>query len=206
MKKTQILKNVWLVSFDTQEDLALSFLRFQEHYESPKFRGQIFSLDEFKAWYAAENGSFSYVNDWSGFNIPSSVFDSFKRGDFDPLSERERALMSAFDGDSQPFYVIGTNEGSDALEHEICHALFYVDPAYRAATEKIVSDNLDHLARVFLKVADTGYHESVHVDEVHAYVSANSDWLADSDLKCDTKIVKQLQQLKVEAYIRNRLS
>jgi len=205
MKKTQILKNVWLVSFDTQEDLALSFLRFQECYESPRFRGQAFSLDEFKAWYAAENGSFSYVDDWSGFNIPSSMFDPFKRGNFDPLSDREKALIAAFVDEPQPFYVIGANEGSDALEHEICHALFYVDPEYRAAAQKIISDNLDKLAHLFLEVADMGYHQSVHVDEVHAYVSANPDWLTDNDLKCDVKITKQLQDLKLKAVLRNKI-
>jgi hypothetical protein len=193
------------LAFLGQEDLALSFLRFQEHYESPRFRGQAFSLDEFKAWYAAENGSFSYVDDWSGFNIPSSMFDPFKRDDFDPLSDREKALMSSFDDESEPFYIIGANDGSDALEHEICHALFYVDPEYRAAAEKIISDNLDQLAHIFLEVADMGYHESVHVDEVHAYVSANPDWLADNDLKCDGKITKQLQDLKRKAVLRNKI-
>jgi hypothetical protein len=205
MKKIEILKNIWLVSFYTQEDLALSFLRFQEYYESPRFRGQTFSLDEFKTWYAAENGSFSYVDDWSGFNIPSSVFGSFKRGDFDPLSGREKALISAFDGEPQPFYVIGTNEGSDALEHEICHALFYVDSEYRSAAKKIISDHLDQLAPIFLEMTKMGYHQSVHVDEVHAYASANPDWLRDSGLKCDRKITQQLQDLKRAAVLRNKI-
>jgi hypothetical protein len=205
MKKIQILKNVWFVSFDTQEDLALSFLRFQEHYESPRFRGQVFSLDEFKTWYASQNGSFSYVDDWSGFNIPSSVFDLFKRGDFDPLSNRETALMSAFGGEPHPFYIIGTNEDSDALEHEICHALFYVDPDYRAAAEKIISDHVEQLAPVFLEMADMGYHESVHVDEVQAYASANPDWLRHNNLYCDPNITQQLQDLKRKAVSRNKI-
>jgi len=205
MRKTQILKNIWLASFDAQEDLAMSFLRFQEHYESPRFRDQIFSLDEFKSWYAAENGSFSYVDDWSGFNIPSSILDSFKRGDFDPLSDREKALISAFNGESQPFYIIGTNEGSDALEHEICHALFYVDAEYRAAAEKIILAHVDQLAPIFLEMAEMGYHESVHLDEVHAYASANPDWLRDNGLKCDRKITKQLQDLKRAAVLRNKI-
>lgn len=205
MHKKQILQGVWLVSFDTQEDLALSFLRFQEHYESPRFRGSTFSLEEFKKWYATEHGSFSYVDDWSGFNVPSFVFDSFKRGDFDPLSDREKKLIAAFSDESQPFYVIGTNEGSDALEHEICHALYYIDPQYRKAAEKVVNDHINQLTPIFTKMADMGYHESVHVDEVHAYACANPDWLRDNDLACDLSITEQLQLLKQSALVRNKI-
>ncbi len=37
---------IFLLSFPTQEYLAKTFLRFQEHYESPEFRGKIFSLEK----------------------------------------------------------------------------------------------------------------------------------------------------------------
>ena len=58
MNVSEILKDVWFVSFLSKEDLSLSFLRFQEHYESPQFRDQKFSLEEFKSWYTAQNGQF----------------------------------------------------------------------------------------------------------------------------------------------------
>ena len=49
-----------LVRAEHQYTLASAFLRFQEHYESPKFRGEIFSLEEFMDWYAVEVGNFTY--------------------------------------------------------------------------------------------------------------------------------------------------
>lgn len=204
MNVSEILRNVWFVSFLSKEDLSLSFLRFQEHYESPQFRDQIFSLEEFKSWYTAQNGQFSYVEDWSGFNVPSYVFKPFVDGKFDPLSPRETALLEVFKHKAQPFYVIATNDVSETLEHEICHALFYVDPGYREAVVALIDSRRDELSEVFAKMRDLGYHEAVFTDEVHAYLSANPDWLDSKGIKFNRDIPKQLQALKAEAMLRNK--
>ena len=71
---------IYHVSFPNQYLLAATFLRFQEHYESPKFRGRIFDWEEFMDWYAEQKGKFSYLQDWSGFNLPSPVFEPFRSG------------------------------------------------------------------------------------------------------------------------------
>ncbi|MEK7106247.1 MAG: ABC transporter ATP-binding protein, partial [Patescibacteria group bacterium] len=71
-------RSIYLVEAPTQYALASTFLRFQEHYESPKFRGQFFSLEEFMDWYAEEYGNFTYYKDWTGFNIPSYILKSFR--------------------------------------------------------------------------------------------------------------------------------
>jgi len=93
---------IHLLIFPTQRDVTLTLLRFQEHYESPKFRGKIFSLEEFKRWYVANSpngiktGEFTYYTDWNGFNIPSYVLQPFRDGKFNPLSEQERKFLDIF--------------------------------------------------------------------------------------------------------------
>lgn len=68
-KLTEILKDVFHLNYLTQEQLASTFLRFQEHYESPEFRGKIFTLDEYKEWYmtnspnSIKKGIFTYYED-----------------------------------------------------------------------------------------------------------------------------------------------
>jgi hypothetical protein len=84
--------NIHLLVFDNQYDLASTFLRFQEHYESPEFAGKVFTLDEYKNWYinhsprASKDGVFTYYEDWNGFNIPSKILKPFYGGKFSPLS------------------------------------------------------------------------------------------------------------------------
>ena len=200
----EILKNVWLFSFLTRQDLALTFLRFQEHYESPRFRGEVFSMREFETWYIDQKGNFSYVEDWSGFNVPSYVFEPFLQGKFDPLSNREQRLLNTVKSIEEPFYVIGTNDRSETLDHEICHALFYVDTEYRDAVVSILEPMKEELREVFSKMLELGYHESVVLDEVHAYLSANPDWLESKQITFDPTLSKRLQDLKTKAIVRNK--
>jgi len=47
IEKRDLSDKIHLMIFDNQKELTTTFLRFQEHYESPKFRGKIFSLKEF---------------------------------------------------------------------------------------------------------------------------------------------------------------
>jgi len=94
--KTNIRENIFLLDFETQEELTSTFLRFQEFYESPEFQGKIFTLQEYKAWYTKLKGKFSYYTDWGGFNIPSRILESFYKGKFDPLSEAEKQFLDMF--------------------------------------------------------------------------------------------------------------
>jgi len=160
---------IYHLSFPDQYLLAATFLRFQEHYESPKFRGLIFGWEEFMDWYAEEKGSFSYFEDWSGFNLPSTVFEPFLAGSFDPLTRKEAALLEAVRGLPEPFYVIATVSGcSEALVHEIVHGLYFVRPDYRrAVSECLAAVDTRRLHRVLAKI---GYHQDVFDDEINAYL------------------------------------
>jgi len=172
-----LTERIHLVTFDSQREVASTFLRFQEHYESPEFRGKVFSLGEYKKWYienspmGKKTGEFTYCYDWAGFNVPSYVFISFRKGDFDPLSRKEKKLLNILEDKPEPFYVIGSFRGigyKGVVKHELAHGLFYTDEEYREEIMNVlkkfdlskVKDNLRALA---------SYHEDVLDDECHAY-------------------------------------
>ena len=180
IEKLRITDKIFLLVFDDQLEITSTFLRFQEHYESPEFRGKIFTLDEFKKWYSSIKGSFTYYTDWNGFNIPSYVFEPFIKGKFDPLSSKEKELLDSFCEEKGKFYVIGVHKGtknvSRLLKHEVAHGLFYTDPEYNQAVVKLLA-GFD-LTEVKKELASMGgYHDEVLEDESHAYALA-------SKLKC----------------------
>lgn len=181
----QVAKRIYHLHFPTQYLLTSTFLRFQEHYESPKFRGKAFTLEVFMDWYANQNegGKFSYYEDWAGFNIPSFVLNAFYRGKFDPLTRKEQALLDLFLGIKGRFYIVGTYGNCNDIEqiektlcHEIAHGLFYTDVVYRREVKRILAGlNLNPIFDVLRKF---GYHEATFIDEAHAYISGDLKFLA----------------------------
>jgi hypothetical protein len=172
--KKKIAKGIYLLRFKTQYELAATFLRVQEHYESSRFHGRIFALEEFMDWYAKQYGNFTYYQDWAGFNLPSTALQPFYQGKFDPLSEKEKTLLKLFKELRERFYVIGIHESGtkDDLTHELAHALFFIDDGYREAARKAMrGHNTTKLAR---QIADAGYASHVIPDEVQAYIVAPS--------------------------------
>jgi hypothetical protein len=171
------IDRIHLLTFDTLKELASTFLRFQEHYESPEFRGKIFSLDEYKKWYIANSergqkiGKFTYYSDWAGFNVPSYVFSPFNEGKFDPLSRKEKQLLGILKNEPEPFYTIGIfrqDKSPDHLQHELAHGLFYTNKEYRETITDILQDfDLTKMKDKLRSIG--GYHEDVLDDECHAY-------------------------------------
>lgn len=167
---TDIAGRIFCIRLPTNHLLASTFLRFQEHYESAEFRGRVFTWEEFMDWYAHEYGEFTYLSDWCGFNLPDTAFDAFRRGDFDPLTRKERLLLDAVADCERPFYVIGVVSGeSDVLVHEFAHALFYLDETYRGQVRDTLSRyDLSAASRHLLKTE--GYGANVLDDELNAYL------------------------------------
>lgn len=180
----EVLEDIVEVHCDDPRELAATFLRFQEHYESPEFRGKIFTLEEYRRWYVAHSprgqatGEFTYEEDWTGFNIPSEILEPFYEGKFDPLSERERMFLQLFaERRKRLFYVIGTSSEADirTLKHEVAHGLFYTRPEYRQEVLSILSgissETRSKIQECFVRSG--GYHPSVFTDETHAYLLSN---------------------------------
>jgi len=169
INKKRFRKNIYIVQFDTQKNMAETFLRFQEHYESPKFMGQIFTHHEFEKWYTKIKGKFSYYEDWDGFNIPSSALNPFKKGKFNPLTKNEKKLLTLFKNIKGDFYIIAYHGGGHhLLGHELAHALFYTNKEYKKKVLKILKKyNLKKIKKELSSAG--GYEKHVIEDEIQAY-------------------------------------
>lgn len=172
LRKTSLARNVFLAEFATQYELASTFLRFQEHFESVRFGGRTFSLEQFMDWYASQYGRFSYFEDWTGFNVPSTALDPFLAGKFDPLLDKEKRFLALFEGEREPFYIIGVSKSSSGgdLTHELAHALFFTNANYRAAVSEAMR-GYDTRA-IERELRQLSYGKRVLKDEVHAYLIA----------------------------------
>lgn len=178
VKKTKIINAVYLLQFETQFDITSTFLRFQEFYESPEFKGKIFTLEEYKRWYSAlKDGKFTYYTDWNGFNIPSFILRPFFEGKFDPLSEKEKRLLELFKHETGDYYIIGVHgeiqDPKDLLKHEIAHGLFYTSSTYKTQMLSLLKKYDTRAMKKKLRSMG-GYHEDVLDDEVHAYILSPS--------------------------------
>merc|ERR1711972_163029 len=130
-------QNIFHVEFAHQLVMASTMLRLQERYECPnsELRGRRFSMAEYKAWERQTDPAlgFRYYERWPGFNVPGSVVKAALQDE--ELLTRERALKAVL-RDVLPlpnFYVIGTTGGdTSTLYHEVCHALYELNPAYRS--------------------------------------------------------------------------
>jgi len=185
--------------FTDRKNLALTFCRFQEYYESPEFKGKIFTLNEYKDWYKKQkNGQWTYSTDWGGFNIPKEALIPFLEAKFDPLSKRERRFLKKI----KPYkaeYIIGICDGNkedeSIIRHEFFHACFNRDTNYR----KIVIDLYKVLpAEVVSKITkvftDLGYHPSVFIDEFQAYLLDGGDYLLEDIPELEHLPIKQTLQ------------
>jgi len=196
MEIKKITSNIIHVNFDTQEELTRTFCRFQEHYESPEFAGKIFTIGQYREWYSEIYGGWTYYTDWNGFNIPDIVFEPFRKGLFDPLTKEEQKLLDLFKHRTGRFYVIGTHTSKqdEAMDHEICHALYYLDEEYKVAVNNVIEINpsnaLNKLEEWLIK---KGYAGSFLSDEVQAYLSCNIDYL---QIKIGLEIPREAEDLK----------
>jgi hypothetical protein len=180
-KLKEEIPGIWSATFEDPYDLAMTFWRCQETYESPKFRNKKFSLVEYMRWYAGAfgKGAFTYATDWTGFNVPSSAikrtYDKGWHSDFNNYDEEFLSIRDRVEKRSSrgSYYLIGSVEGNqETKNHEIAHGLFHTRPAYRRDMRKLVR-SLDGKFRcdIFDALKQMGYHSSVFVDETQAFFS-----------------------------------
>lgn len=185
MKIELICKNVYHIIIQDEKVRAAAMIRFQEHYESPfkEIKGKIFTLGQLKALGArSAKGANTYAggnhldSDWTGYNWPSYVLKPFIHGLFDPLTTWEQDIVEVFKRNMGNFYVICT-DGGKALDHEIMHALYYTQPKYKAAVNKILKTiDLKELNKYLLSI---GYCKEVLLDEAQAYIGADFEWITE---------------------------
>lgn len=199
------------ITLPDKKKLAQAMIRFQEFYESQHedIRGNVFTLGYLrskggrnKPGVNTYEGGENHDAEWSGYNFPGCALDLFIKGLFDPLTSYEKDIVEALRYREDRFYVIGTIDGEDpkdTLEHEICHALYYIEPKYKAAVDKIL-DQYD-LRNLKKMLAHWGYCDDVLQDECHAYISADYDWLLNGTYKGDVEKFK----VKIDKKIHDQL-
>lgn len=189
----EIKPRIFLFEFTDNYDMCMHFLRYQEFYESPssRFRGKSFDIFEFMRWYSKKygKGSFTYPNDWDGFNIPGDTIKKvFDLGilcktiyDYEMLMAWRECNTAA---NGETFYIIGVKKGTDALSHEVAHGLFYLHPEYKKQMTKLVralDPNIRKTINAGLK--KLGYTPKVYIDETQAYMATGLNPAFGSNLK-----------------------
>ena len=170
--------NIYHFEFNTLYEMNATLIRIQEFYEckSPHIQNQIFTLDDYMDWHAENHdGVFDYFENVYGINIPGHVFDNF----FEVYKESElrqreiwfwNLLQAHIDVEcSDLYYVIASVKGDsdNALDHEIRHGVWYIEPEYRKAMEYAISKH--RIAGLKSYLRDMNYGENVINDEIHAF-------------------------------------
>lgn len=174
------------IQMDSQYEISSTFMRLQEFYESKykNIRGRYFTIEQYMDTYAKDTGNFTYTLDWNGFNVPGNVFLKFVEIFNDSLLRKEDTLLDYVYStvceytrelyESGKFYVIGTHkECNEALAHEICHALFYLDKEYQKEAKKLVS-NFPLKEKFKKRLEEMGYTGKVVIDETNAYMATST--------------------------------
>lgn len=163
--------------------MAMFFLRYQEYYESinPEFRGQNFYLLDYISWYVEYTGKmmFTYPKDFIGYNLPSdSIKDcclGIPEGDKNKYDWMMNKLWCDLQIESNgKFYIIGTIRKDSTYQHEIAHALYYLEPEYRKAMDMITGHLPEKFRRSMYNILATIYADKVFRDETQAYMATDS--------------------------------
>jgi len=198
---------IYFVGFPTQYLCGTTMMRFQEHYESPKFAGASFSREEYEDWYEEETGGRMYHQDWSGFNFPVRALARFYLDeDFLPFTRKESAFLDHFSSITDGYIIATGQKSHSTVAHEIVHGCFFLDEAYRTEVlEAIkVSFDADEETRHFIKQLSSwltacGYMPRVIMDEINAYVCTG---LTGVDFKMNKAFSSKLKKIFKKYYPR----
>lgn len=178
LKLKNIGPNIYCIVASNHRLLAQTFVRIQEFYESPlkQIRRQHFTLTRFKKLYTNQKGSFSYYEDWAGFNVPGHVviefFNKFK--DLSPKERKLKSLLIKALALSEKFYLIGIPARSkqDVFSHELAHAFYYTSEKFKRMmlhVIKTLTPMVKH--QIFIRLKEMGYSGNVRLDELQAYMA-----------------------------------
>jgi len=214
----EIYPRVFLVTMDNSYDLAMTFCRAQEFYESPykEIRGKNFNMVEFQRLYTMRRGEscFAYPEDWCGFNVPSNaIWNLYYSNKIEDLNQYDTIFHKIIDKitcdtnkNEYRYYLIGAGTGDERTKnHEIAHAFYYLHPSYKKAANKITSQLPEKLYNKFKKhLLGIGYSDKSIKDEIQAYLSSDPENLteingtSERENKIINKISEQLKNLNNE--------
>jgi hypothetical protein len=205
MKVKEISKGLFLYTFPNQYDLASSFIRLQEFYESPykDIKGKYFTLEKYMDRYAKDqkDNKFTYFEDWDGFNVPGNVVHQFEIKFLNKCTNKETKLLgdlpvSTLDI-SDNFYIIGCVEGKEeAMKHEIAHGFYYLNKEYKKEMNHLLKQLPKTMAEKFeANLKKRGYCKQVMKDEIHAYLATGlrKGMVSPIDYLINLRLIDQFQ-------------
>jgi hypothetical protein len=209
-KLEKISNRIYHCIINDPYDLAMTFCRVQEFYESPfkQIRGKSFELLDFMRLYAKKNKEiyFGYPADWSGFNIPGSIIQKcyYENAVIDEncydhvIIDIHEKIMNELDERDPKYYLIGSEGNNKTTKrHEVAHALYHLNKDYKSKVDKIVKritpKLYKYIEEYLLKI---GYTKKVIVDEINAYFSTedSSIWESLEPTKKEEKLLNEVQK------------
>jgi hypothetical protein len=183
MKCKKLGKQLLLFTFRTQKEITTTFFRMEEYYESPikRLYQNKFNVFDFLIESMNDEGHIDYFSKWIGFNIPGHSIKEWSELHCPNYTPKEMEVLNHITSKvdvSQPFYVIAAKEGkTDVMDHEIAHALYYLDKSYKARMSGLVLHFKQKFPVQYKKVQtwlkNMGYNKSVFTDESQAYMSTS---------------------------------
>lgn len=214
----KIRNGIYHISFDTNKDLALSFFRYQEYYESPfeKIHNKNFTLiehiNEYVKNYQTEKGLWTYWNDWGGFNIPAHIIKEVHDNGIKDYNHYDSLMDGIYglamgDAKSSRAYLIGTSKTFTSgiknysetkyLKHELTHAMFYLNEEYSNNVKIILGEATanysNSLWKFLYKALRDSYADNVIEDEINAYITTGE---GEYFKKLPKKLTKQMNLLR----------
>lgn len=180
---------IYCVEVDDNYDRAMLFCRYQEFYESQykQFRGKYFTWMEYMRFYkdAWKKKTFTYPEDWSGYNIPSSVLENahdkfYKETEYDMIMNDiyfycTLDSQNKNNGTRHDWYLIGaSSKDKGTMNHEIAHGLYYTNKEYKLRVmyqlSLIPKKTMDKIDKKLIKM---GYVNDRKIldDEAQAFLS-----------------------------------
>ena len=214
-KLNKIQDRIYHCVINDTYDLAMTFCRVQEFYESPfkQIRGKNFKILDFMKLYSQKRGEcfFGYPIDWCGFNIPGPIIEDCYFGKiiedsnyYDNVIEEIHFKVISDIGEEHnqtcpKYYLIATEaEDEDTLKHEICHALYYVHDEYKKKANSIVKKlSRECYDKLTLALTELGYTKKVFKDELQAYITTGISAL-EYKVKLTKQDKKNINDLKIE--------
>ena len=205
----EIYPRIFLVTMDNSYDLAMTFCRAQEFYESPykEIRGKNFNMVEFQRLYTMRRGEscFAYPEDWCGFNVPSNAIRNlYYSSKIEDLNQYDTAFHKIIDKitcgtnkNEYKYYLIGAGTGDKQTKnHEIAHAFYYLDPTYKREMNKLIKEiNKRSYSKITNFLLNVGYAKKVINDEIQAYLATGDSYMRDNSIKIPKNITKKFQKV-----------
>lgn len=189
-------ERILLVTASTPAELGRMFLRPQEFYESPRYRGRFFTHEQFKRYYKRHwgRGAFSYYRDFQGYNMPGEVFLDWQKAFASTETEEEQKLLNLLGALPNRFYLIGALERDvSTVKHELSHAFYHLFRDYREmTTAALYSQRRPEFGRLRDKLRKTMYRNEVLDDECVSYILFESAWMRRNGIAFST--LKRLRE------------